>query len=95
MQRRLPNKTHRGPYKINTVEGKRVKLESLSRKPLATTYSISHLKPFKEPPAAASETISKKSIETEIAVGDTEPKPLSKDIGKLDDDVSTSLMTKQ
>ncbi|CAM5141335.1 unnamed protein product [Natator depressus] len=47
-------------------------------------YSITHLKPFKEPPTLAAESTSEENIGTEIAVGDTEPETPSEEIRKVD-----------
>nr|XP_005312654.1 uncharacterized protein LOC101938364 [Chrysemys picta bellii] len=77
-----------GPYKITTVEGKRVKLETISGKQLGTMYSIAHLKPFKEPPTLAAESTSEGKIGTEIPVGDTEPETPTEEIRKVDGTVS-------
>ncbi|XP_053861120.1 uncharacterized protein LOC128823068 isoform X2 [Malaclemys terrapin pileata] len=74
---------YRGPYKITTVEGKRVKLETISGKQLGTMYSIAHLKPFKEPPTLAAESTSEGKLGTEIAVGDTEPEIPTEEIRKV------------
>ncbi|XP_034645421.1 uncharacterized protein LOC117887190 isoform X1 [Trachemys scripta elegans] len=74
---------YRGPYKITTVEGKRVKLETISGKQLGTMYSIAHFKPFKEPPTLAAESTSEGKLGTEIAVGDTEPEIPMEEIRKV------------
>ncbi|CAM4532847.1 unnamed protein product [Lepidochelys olivacea] len=79
---------YRGPYKITTVEGKRVKLQTISGKRLGTMYSIAHLKPFKEPPTLAAESTSEGKTGTEIAVGDTEPETPTEEIRKVDGTVS-------
>ncbi|XP_034640591.1 uncharacterized protein LOC117884359 [Trachemys scripta elegans] len=63
--------TYVEPYKIAAVEGKRVKLENKLGKGLATLYSISQLKVFKEPPKLGEENISQRNIEKETAVDDT------------------------
>lgn len=75
--------TYRGPYKITTVEGKRVKLQTMAGKTLGTMYSITHLKPFKEPPTLAAESTAEENIRTEVAVGDTEPETPSEETGKM------------
>ncbi|KAG6925003.1 hypothetical protein G0U57_015707 [Chelydra serpentina] len=63
--------TYVGPYKIAAVEGKRFKLEKKLGKGLATLYSISQLKVFKEPPKLGEENISQRNMEKETAVDDT------------------------
>ncbi|CAM4453287.1 unnamed protein product [Lepidochelys kempii] len=74
--------------KMTTVEGKRVKLQTMSGKLLGNMYSITHLKPFKEPPTLAAESTSEENIGTEIAVGNTEPETPSEEIQKMDGTVS-------
>ncbi|XP_037770885.2 uncharacterized protein LOC119567723 [Chelonia mydas] len=79
---------YRGPYNITTVEGKRVKLQTISGKRLGTMYSVTHLKPCKEPPTLAAESTSEGKIGTEIAVGDTEPETPSEEIRNVEGTVS-------
>ncbi|CAM2112664.1 unnamed protein product [Caretta caretta] len=74
--------------KMTTVEGKRVKLQTMSGKLLGNMYSITNLKPFKEPPTLAAESTSEENIGTEIAVGNTEPETPSEEIQKMDGTVS-------
>ncbi|XP_026519603.1 ATPase family AAA domain-containing protein 2-like [Terrapene carolina triunguis] len=80
--------TYRGPYRITTVEGERVKLQTLSGKRLGAMYSITHLKPFKEPPTLGAESTSEENIGTEIAVGDTDPETPSEESRKMDGTLS-------
>ncbi|CAM5114620.1 unnamed protein product [Eretmochelys imbricata] len=77
-----------GPHKITTVEGKRVKLQTILGKRLGTMYSMAHLKPFKEPPTLAAASTSERKIGTEIAVSDTEPETPTEDFRKVDGTVS-------
>ncbi|CAM4561750.1 unnamed protein product, partial [Lepidochelys kempii] len=79
---------YQGPYKITTVEGKRVKLQTISGKRLGTMYSVTHLKPCKEPPTLAAESTTEGKIGTEIAVGDTEPETPSEEIRNVEGTVS-------
>ncbi|XP_050777851.1 uncharacterized protein LOC127033743 isoform X3 [Gopherus flavomarginatus] len=79
---------YRGPYKIMSVEGKRVKLQTISGKQLGTMYSIAHLKPVKEPTTLAAESTSEGKTGTEIGVGDTEPETPTEEIREVDGTVS-------
>ncbi|XP_030391952.1 uncharacterized protein LOC115636238 isoform X2 [Gopherus evgoodei] len=79
---------YRGPYKIMSVEGKRVKLQTISGKQLGTMYSIAYLKPVKEPTTLAAESTSEGKTGTEIGVGDTEPETPTEEIREVDGTVS-------
>ncbi|XP_030435778.1 uncharacterized protein LOC115659574 isoform X2 [Gopherus evgoodei] len=83
----LESKYH-GPYKIMSVEGKRVKLQTISGKQLGTMYSIAHLKPVKEPTTLAAESTSEGKTGTEIGVGDAEPETPREEIREVDGTVS-------
>ncbi|XP_030405247.1 sentrin-specific protease 1-like [Gopherus evgoodei] len=83
----LESKYH-GPYKIMSVEGKRVKLQTISGKQLGTMYSIAHLKPVKEPTTLAAESTSEGKTGTEIGVGDAEPETPMEEIREVDGTVS-------
>ncbi|XP_030399710.1 uncharacterized protein LOC115640825 [Gopherus evgoodei] len=78
---------YRRPHKIMSVEGKRVKLQTISGKQLGTMYSIAHLKPVKEPTLAA-ESTSEGKTGTETGVGDTEPETPTEEIREVDGTVS-------
>ncbi|XP_030432242.1 uncharacterized protein LOC115657972 isoform X5 [Gopherus evgoodei] len=71
-----------------SVEGKRVKLQTISGKQLGTMYSIAHLKPVKEPTTLAAESTSEGKTETEIGVGDAEPETPTEEIREVDGTVS-------
>ncbi|XP_067417762.1 uncharacterized protein [Emydura macquarii macquarii] len=62
--------TYRGPYKLTSVVGKRVTLETMSGKRLGTMYSIGHLKAFKGPAQVVSENISEDNVKIQTAVDD-------------------------
>ncbi|XP_075770229.1 uncharacterized protein LOC142823260 [Pelodiscus sinensis] len=76
--------TYRGPYKITSIEGKTVKLETVSGKMLATKYSIAHLKPFKEPLPFPPNSTTEERIVTEMTVGNNGTTNPCEKIQKLD-----------
>ncbi|CAM4641380.1 unnamed protein product [Lepidochelys olivacea] len=76
--------TYCGPYKVTTVQGKRVKLETISGKLLGSMYSISLLKLFKEPPTLGPENRSQENME----MGDSEKTLVSEEIGETGGNVS-------
>ncbi|CAM5144167.1 unnamed protein product [Natator depressus] len=80
--------TYRGPYKVTTVEGKTVKLETISGKLLGSMYSISHLKLFEEPPTLAAENRSQENMEMETAMDDTVKTVTSEEVGEMGGNVS-------